>query len=72
MIILNENKLRCSTLAMIGEDYEMEYDMNNFDEESYGEYLASIVKRFNFDVEDFKERFVEIIKDKLKIELKLV
>ena len=72
MIILDEKELRCSTLAMIGEDYGMEYDMNNYKEEDYDKYLESIVERFYFNTEEFKERVIKIIKENLKVELKLV
>ena len=70
MIILDEKKLRCSTLAMIGEDYNMKYDMKNYEEESYGKYLEDIVDRFFFNVDEFKDRIVKIIREGIKIEFK--
>ena len=71
MIVLDETKLSNGTLMMIGEDYGMEVNPYEVNQDEYYSYIKSIVERFKFDTEDFKERLVKIVKDGIKIELKV-
>ena len=72
MIIVDESKLRYGTLAQIAEDYDMKYDYANYEVETYEAFIDSLVERLAFDVDEFKERILNIVKNNLKIELKLV
>lgn len=57
---------------MIAQDYEMlEDDFNPMDAESYDRNVIAVVNRFKFDLDEFKEKLVSIIKDNLKVELRL-
>lgn len=69
MIILDENRLTNGTLLMIAQDYEMLEDP--IDTENYDRNVEAVVNRFKFDLDEFKEKLVNIIKDNLKVELKL-
>lgn len=72
MIILDESRLTNGTLLMIAQDYEMlEDDFNPMDRESYDRNVEAVVNRFKFDLDEFKEKLVSIIKDNLKVELRL-
>lgn len=67
---------------MIGKDYGIEinsYDVSydeyhnhirGISQDEYYSHIRGIVERFKFDIDDFKERLVKIIKDDIKIELK--
>ena len=57
---------------MIAQDYEMlEDDFNLMDTESYNRNIEAVVNRFKFDIDSFKERLIEAIKNGIKIELKV-
>ena len=72
MIILDESRLTSGTLLMIAQDYEMlEDDFNPMDAESYDRTVEAVVNRFKFDLDELKEKLVNIIKDNLKVELRL-
>ena len=58
MIIVNENKLRKCDIELIGNAYGMRYDWNNWSEETYDEFIDSIVDRFRIDIDGFSERLV--------------
>jgi hypothetical protein len=49
----------------------LEDDFNSMDAESYDRNVVAVVNRFKFDLDEFKEKLVNIIKDNLKIELRL-
>lgn len=70
MIILDENRLTNGTLSMIGQDYDMKIpSITNV--EAYEKFIDDVVERFKFDLDEFKEKLVNIIKDNLKVELRL-
>ena len=70
MIILDENRLSNGTLSMIGQDYGMKIpSVTNI--EAYEEFIDDIVKRFKFDIDEFKEKLVSVIMNGIKVELKL-
>ena len=70
MIILDENRLTNGTLSMIGQDYGMKIpSVTNI--EAYEEFIDNIVKRFKFDIDEFKEKLVSAIMNGIKVELKL-
>lgn len=71
MIILDESKLNKGTLAMIGHDYGMQFNYKEYNQEDYEEFVNNVVERFYFDIDDFKEKLVNAIRDGIKIELKL-
>lgn len=71
MIILDENKLRNGTIRMIGEDYGMELSSPIEHPEWYEQEIDMIVDRFKFDIDSFKERLIEVIKNGIKVELKV-
>lgn len=71
MIILDENKLRNGTIRMIGEDYGMELSSPIEHPEWYEQEIDMIVDRFKFDIDSFKERIIEAIKNGIKVELKV-
>ena len=56
MILVDETKLTNKCIAMIGEDYGMEYEMKNFSEESYKEYIEKIVERLQITPEELMEK----------------
>lgn len=72
MIIVDEKKLTHGTLAAIGRDYGMEYNYEDYEIETYEAFVSSIVNRFEFNVDDFKDRILRIVKENLKVELKFV
>lgn len=45
MIQIDENKLKCGTIAMIGEDLGYYYNYNEFIEEDYDNYIKMIVNK---------------------------
>ena len=49
----------------------MEYNYEDYEIETYEAYVKSIVDRFEFNVEDFKDMIMKIVGENLKIELKL-
>ena len=49
----------------------LEDDFNPMNEESYDRNVEAVVNRFKFDLDEFKEKLVNIIKDNLKVELRL-
>lgn len=53
---------------MIAQDYEMLED--SIDTENYNRNVEAVVNRFKFDLDEFKEKMVNIIKDNLKVELR--
>jgi hypothetical protein len=69
VIILDESRLTNGTLLMIGQDYEMLE--SPIDIENYDRNVEAVVNRFKFDLDEFKEKLVNIIKDNLKVELRL-
>ena len=69
MIIVDEGRLSQDTLARIGRDYGM--DMSGDSVQDYDVYVEEVVKRFEFDVEEFKERVCKAIVDGIKIKFKL-
>ena len=71
MIILDENKLRNGTIRMIGEDYGMELSSPIEHPEWYEQEIDMIVDKFKFDIDSFKERLIETIKNGIKVELKV-
>lgn len=71
MIIIDENKLTFGTIAKIGDEYGMTYNYEDYEVETYEAYIRSIVDRFEFNVEDFKDMIMKIVGENLKVELKL-
>lgn len=71
MIILDESKLTNGTLAMIGQDYGMKLSSPIEHPEWYEQEIDMIVDRFKFDIDSFKERLIETIKNGIKVELKV-
>ena len=57
MIVLNEERLSVETLESIRRDYKM------LEEES-------VIERFYFDIEEFKKRVVQLVKDSLTITIR--
>ena len=49
----------------------LEDDFNPMNKESYDSNIVAVVNRFKFDLDEFKEKLVNIIKDNLKVELRL-
>lgn len=67
MIIVDEERLSDETLVAIARDYDMiKKSMTD------GECIEKVIERFMFDVDDFKEKLVDIIKGKIKVRLDLV
>ena len=67
MIIVNEERLSDETLVAIARDYDMiKKDMTN------GECVEKVIERFMVDIDDLKERLVDIITGKIKIKWNLV
>lgn len=56
---------------MIGEDYGMELSSPIEHPEWYEQEIDMIVDRFKFDIDSFKERIIEAIKNGIKVELKV-
>ena len=71
MIVLDESKLTNGTLAMIGQDYGMKLSSPIEHPEWYEQEIDMIVDRFKFDIDSFKERIIEVIKNGIKVELKV-
>ena len=71
MIVLDESKLTNGTLAMIGQDYGMQLSSPTEHPEWYEQEIDMIVDRFKFDIDSFKERIIEAIKNGIKVELKV-
>ena len=65
MIVLDENRLRKDTLLRIGRDYEMEPDNEKIS--AYEALIDRVIDRFYFDVDEFKEKFVKIMMDGIKV-----
>lgn len=61
MIVLDESRLTNKTLLMIAQDYKMLEDDKN---------VEAVVNRFKFNLDEFKEELVNIIKNKLKVEFR--
>ena len=59
MIVLNEERLSAETLESIKKDYEMKEE-------------ESVIERFYFDIDAFKDKIINIVKDSLKVHIKLV
>ena len=59
MIVLNEERLSAETLESIKKDYEMKEE-------------ESVIERFYFDIDAFKDKIISIVKDSLKVHIKLV
>jgi hypothetical protein len=67
MIIVDEERLSDETLIAIAKDYDMiKKGMTD------GECIEKVIERFMFDVDDFKEKLVDIITGKIKIKWNLV
>lgn len=49
----------------------LEDDFNPMDTESYDRNIEAVVNRFKFDIDSFKERIIEAIKNNIKIELRV-
>lgn len=49
MILVDESKLVNGCIVMIGEAYGLKYDYNNYNEESYSEYLDKIVEMLEYE-----------------------
>ena len=71
MIILDESKLTNGTLAMIGQDYGMKLSSPIEHPEWYEQEIDMIVDKFKFDIDSFKERLIETVKNSIKVELKV-
>ena len=71
MIILDETKLTNGTLQMIGQDYGMKLSSPIEHPEWYEQEIDMIVDRFKFDIDSFKERLIETVKNSIKVELKV-
>lgn len=56
---------------MIGEDYGIELSSPIEHPEWYQQEIDMIVDRFKFDIDSFKERLIETIKNGIKVELKV-
>ena len=56
---------------MIGQDYGIQLSSPTEHPEWYEQEIDTIVNRFKFDVDDFKERLVNAVMSGIKIELKL-
>ena len=49
MILVDESKLVNGCITMIGEAYGLKYDYDNYNEESYSEYLDKIVEMLEYE-----------------------
>lgn len=67
MIIVDEERLSDETLVAIARDYDMiEKSMTD------DECVEKVIERFMFNVDDFKQRLVDIIKGNINVQLSLV
>ena len=67
MIIVDEERLSDETLVAIARDYDMiEKSMTD------DECVEKVIERFMFNVDDFKQRLVDIIKGNIKVKFSLV
>ena len=67
MIIVDEERLSDETLVAIAQDYDMiEEGMSD------GECVEKVIERFMFNVDDFKQRLVDIIKGNINVTFSLV
>ena len=71
VIVLDETKLSKGTLAMIGHDYGMLFNYREFNNDDYEEFITNVVDRFKFNIDEFKEKLIEAIKNGIKVELKV-
>ena len=67
MIIVDEERLSDETLVAIARDYDM-IKKNMTDDEC----VEKVIERFMFNVDDFKQRLVDIIKGNINVKLSLV
>lgn len=67
MIIVDEERLSDETLVAIARDYDMIKKSMTDDE-----CIEKVIERFMFDVDDFKQRLIDIIKGNIKIKFSLV
>lgn len=58
MIIIDESKLTNGCIEMIGNAYGMTYDHNDYDRDTYEDFIDDVVERFKIDVDEFSERLV--------------
>lgn len=72
MIIIDETKLRDETLQMIGEDYGIiiSESLINYPK-WYKTQIDTIINKFKFDIDEFKEKLANEIINGMKIELKI-
>jgi hypothetical protein len=56
---------------MIGQDYGMKLSSPIEHPEWYEQEIDMIVDKFKFDIDSFKERLIETIKNGIKVELKV-
>ena len=67
MIIVDEERLSDETLVAIARDYDMiEKSMTD------DECVEKVIERFMFNVDDFKQRLVDIIKGNINVKFSLV
>lgn len=67
MIIIDEERLSDETLVAIARDYDMiEKSMTD------DECVEKVIERFMFNVDDFKQKLVDIIKGNINVKLSLV
>lgn len=67
MIIVDEERLSDETLIAIARDYDMiEKSMTD------DECVEKVIERFMFNVDDFKQKLVDIIKGNINVKLSLV
>ena len=67
MIIVDEERLSDETLVAIARDYDMiEKSMTD------DECVEKVIERFMFNVDDFKQRLVDIIKGNINVQFSLV
>ncbi len=59
MLLVNEERLRKCDIELLGNAYGIEYDWNNWDEETYDEFIGSVVERLYVYVDDIVEGVVE-------------
>ena len=51
MILIDEYKLTCGVIALIGECYGMSFDQKKeYDPDEYDEYIESVVERFRVEM----------------------
>jgi hypothetical protein len=71
MIIIDETRLTYDTIAKIGRDCGMEYDYENYNADSYEEYIKSIVEKYKFDTELITQKVIDIFKNGIKMRFTL-